>query len=105
MLIISPDSLDSHSRTMAYRREPRPEDHLREELRECQLQLVSVQRNYDGLSRLMQSKNQEVEQVGATSTAWGFGRPACARVRRRGGGEGCPKLDWILHHLPMVTSL
>lgn len=49
---------------MAYRREARPDDGLREELRDCQLQLVSVQRNYDGLSRLMQSKQQEVEQVG-----------------------------------------
>ncbi|KAG2455043.1 hypothetical protein HYH02_000868 [Chlamydomonas schloesseri] len=54
---------------MAYRREPRPEDALREELRDCQLQLVSVQRNYDGLSRLMQSKNQEVEEAQAAVAA------------------------------------
>ncbi|PNW84779.1 hypothetical protein CHLRE_03g158400v5 [Chlamydomonas reinhardtii] len=54
---------------MAYRREARPDDGLREELRDCQLQLVSVQRNYDGLSRLMQSKQQEVEQAQAALAA------------------------------------
>ncbi len=38
-------------------------EQLQEELREKTLALVSVQRNYEGLSRMMQMRQQELEQV------------------------------------------
>ncbi|GLI59321.1 hypothetical protein VaNZ11_001177 [Volvox africanus] len=41
----------------------RPEDSLADELRDKTLALVSVQRNYESISRLMQLKHQELEQA------------------------------------------
>ncbi|EFJ48727.1 hypothetical protein VOLCADRAFT_90515 [Volvox carteri f. nagariensis] len=47
----------------------RPEDPLAEELREKTLALISVQRNYESISRLMQLKQQELEQIQTTLAA------------------------------------
>ncbi|GFR45638.1 hypothetical protein Agub_g7046, partial [Astrephomene gubernaculifera] len=49
--------------------EPRPDDAFAEELREKTLALVSVQRNYESISRLMQAKQQEVDQLHAQLSA------------------------------------
>lgn len=53
---------------------------VRVELEERTMQLMSVQRNYDSISRLMAVKNSEIEQVGRErGPACGHGGQTCAR--------------------------
>lgn len=74
------------------------EEELRAQLEDRTLQLSSVQRNYDGISRLMQVKQQELDQV-------------------RGGGGGSASIalaglvaygwlaDWLAGFLDEVVML